>query len=71
METKKNDSQNERRNYLSADRNRINGDHLDTQNVSGNIGDENEDFDDEELTEADFAIDDDEGDEEEDDLDIL
>jgi len=64
---KKNGNQDERRNSFSADGNRSNEDHLDTQKVSGNVGDE-EDLDDEELTEADFAIDED--DEEDDDFDI-
>lgn len=64
MTPKKNDNnQNfeERNKTLSSDYKRVNDENnLDTQKISHDIEEEAEDYDDEELTEEDFKIDEDE-----------
>jgi len=56
----------ERNRTLSSDYERVNDeDNLDTREISNDIEEGDEDYDDEELTEKDFEIDEEEDDEEE------
>ena len=72
MEPRKHSVQEERNDQpehtgLSSAKNTINEENPETRNVAQNIEDGDEDYDDEELTEADFYIDGDEDDEEDED----